>query len=406
MSKTQPATMAKLQDLLAKVTKSAESYTEPGSIGGSTSHPSGKTEDQTEAAQTGSRASEYTSDIKKDQGEMGVEAAGDPPGSQEAQQEKIGPVSSKSTGTDPANETSSVKGTKEDPGTSHPATTEDGEKYGSAAEKLAALVKAIDADGRQILAHFAKQSGATEAAPAAPAAKQAAEKPAASPASAAPDEETLKAAQAGYDLANLLADVDMPVEDKRACDESVYGQVRQIVSVADYAATKVAMMLAGQKQAEESESGESRAEEAHESPAEESQEHEGHPAPGGAPAMGDDAMPSEEELLAMLAGGEGGGMGGEMGGGGGGDELGQLQALLGGGGGGGEMGGGAPGMPGDGGGDDAAILQQILQELNVSPEQATAKVAAAIRKRQKSSGDNLARRKQAMARLLRDVLRA
>jgi hypothetical protein len=444
MSKTQPSTVHNLKNLLDRVQKSAEAHTEPGSIGGTTSHPSGKAEDQTEAAQTGARANEYTSDIKKDQGTMGVESAGGPPESQESVQENIGPVDSKSTGKDPSNETSSVKGTKEDPGTSHPATTEDGEKYGSIINKLAALQQGIEASGKEILLHYQKQAHATSSvAPGTPPAKAAgAAAPATTPATA---DENVKAAQAGYDLAGVLADIDMPLEDKQACDHAAYSRTRDIIQAADYAAIKVAEMLFGLKQAEE-EGAEH--EEHEEGGGEKKPEQEGGPAaaaPSGDPALGDSGMPSEEELLAMLSGGGGGGDPTGAGGGGeggGGPDLAALQALLGGGGmgGGGAEGGMPPGAgggmppggdpmggggmppggdpmggggmpPGGEGGADPQLLQQILAELQVPPEQAAAKVAAAMARKNKSASANklkmtpaLQRRKEAFAKMLRDVL--
>ena len=147
--------------------KSAEAHTEPGSIGGETEHPVKDVDDKTEVAQTGDRASENESDVKEDQGEAGVDStpeakaaahvarllkgaatsggqqaltpgnqtgkkmlrkkaeggAAATPGSAADDQLQIG-TNKQPTGDDPANETGSAKGGKEDPGTDHPARTD------------------------------------------------------------------------------------------------------------------------------------------------------------------------------------------------------------------------------------------------------------------------------------------
>lgn len=113
----------------ASVKKLAAANTEPGSQGGDTSHPSKDVDDNTQPATEGKRSQENTSDVKKTISTGGVDSASDSSPSQEDQQLNVG-ITSTSTGEDPANE-DNYKSDKEDPGTSHPAKTTDGEKYGS-----------------------------------------------------------------------------------------------------------------------------------------------------------------------------------------------------------------------------------------------------------------------------------
>lgn len=113
----------------ASVKKRAAANTEPGSQGGDTSHPSKDVDDNTQPATEGKRSQENTSDVKNTIFNGGVDAAGDSSPSQEDQQFDVG-ITSASTGEDPASE-DDYKSDKEDPGTSHPAKTNDGEKYGS-----------------------------------------------------------------------------------------------------------------------------------------------------------------------------------------------------------------------------------------------------------------------------------
>ena len=114
----------------ASFKKRAAANTEPGSQGGATSHPSKDIDDGTFPASEGSRSSENSSDIKKTITNGGVDSSSDDFPSQEDQQYNVG-ITSTSTGEDPSNE-DDYKSDKEDPGTSHPAKTNDGEKYSSA----------------------------------------------------------------------------------------------------------------------------------------------------------------------------------------------------------------------------------------------------------------------------------
>lgn len=121
--------LAEVQQVKAASSKKAEANTEAGSVGGDTSHPVKSVDDQTGDASEGARSSENTADVKKQIPAGGVDSATDNPPAQEDQQLDVG-ITSTATGEDPANE-DNYKGTKDDPGTSHPAKTEDGEKYSS-----------------------------------------------------------------------------------------------------------------------------------------------------------------------------------------------------------------------------------------------------------------------------------
>ena len=109
--------------------KKAEANTEAGSYEGGTSHPVKSVDDQTGDAHEGERSSENSADVKKHVPAGGVDSSKESPPAQEGQQFRVG-LKSAPTGEDPSHE-DDYKGTKDDPGTSHPAKTEDGEKYSS-----------------------------------------------------------------------------------------------------------------------------------------------------------------------------------------------------------------------------------------------------------------------------------
>jgi hypothetical protein len=110
---------------------------DPGTYVGSSSHPSANVDNDVQPAHEGERAREYEADIKKQQGALAVDNT--PELSQEGRQNEVQTnigVHAKATGEDPASE-KDYKGTKDDPGTAHPAKTNDGEKYSSASFKEA-----------------------------------------------------------------------------------------------------------------------------------------------------------------------------------------------------------------------------------------------------------------------------
>jgi hypothetical protein len=152
--------------------KQAEANTEPGSIGGATSHPVKNVDDRTEPAKEGARSKENTTDVKEDQGKLSVESAPEAtaksaaallagfakkaegggavstPGSAADDHLQIG-TNVQPTGDDKSNETSSAKAGKEDPGSTHPARTDntalDGHKYAGddGLKKIAADVETL-----------------------------------------------------------------------------------------------------------------------------------------------------------------------------------------------------------------------------------------------------------------------
>lgn len=409
--------LAELLEQARQQTKTAGAHTEAGSVGGETSHPIKSLDDNASGYQEGSRSRENTTDLKKDQGPAGVESAPATTTEQEASQNTIGPLDAKSTGKDPASETDSVKGDKDDPGSEHPAKTDDGKKFGSVSEELRYLTQQSEKIGQAILTHILRDG-------------QTAPKPAtktASPVQPAATQASVKAAEAGYDLAGLLSDLDVPMEDKMSCDRFVFEQSRRAVEAGVKRAEaylEVAQGFFGRKQAEDEE-GAPRAdeqgsdEESSEEPGHESSEGEGGGGEGGGQPLGDEGMPSEEELLAMLAGGGGGG-GGEGGGGGmAGEGGGELGGMLGGMGGemggmpggmpGGEPGGmpgGAPGgMPGGGGeAIDPAMLMQILQSLGVDPSMLEQKAAAALKTNKQSAKDKNAGLRRRVASMILELV--
>ena len=110
---------------------------DPGGYQGASTHPSAHVDNDGQKATTGARASEYEADVKKQQGALAVDNT--PEMSQEGRQDdvqlNIG-TNAAATGEDPAAE-KDYKGTKDDPGTSHPAKANDGEKYSAVTFKEA-----------------------------------------------------------------------------------------------------------------------------------------------------------------------------------------------------------------------------------------------------------------------------
>lgn len=110
---------------------------DPGGYAGASSHPSASVDNSGQNASTGARASEYESDIKKQQGALAVDNT--PELSQEGRQDEVQlniGTNVKATGEDPSAE-HDYKGDKDDPGTSHPAKANDGEKYSAVTFKQA-----------------------------------------------------------------------------------------------------------------------------------------------------------------------------------------------------------------------------------------------------------------------------
>lgn len=139
MARTQRSLFAQLNALAEEISQGAvkaaaeksagPTPADPGTYVGASSHPTAHADNNAQAANTGARASEYEADVKKQQGAIGVDST--PEMSQEGRQDdaqlNLG-LNAKATGEDPASE-KDYKGDKDDPGTAHPAKTNDGEKY-------------------------------------------------------------------------------------------------------------------------------------------------------------------------------------------------------------------------------------------------------------------------------------
>lgn len=360
--------MATIDQFLQKVgsVKAADDpLSEPGSIGGDTSHPVKNVDDRLQNVSEGERSSENSSDVKEDQGAPSVENAPEAkaasarinagrlakgqglrkraegavmsPGSA-ADDAEESVLNVQPTGEDPSNETNSAKGGKEDPGSDHPARTDndslDGHKYAfdthTPLEKMAGMFKDL---GENLCAQIAWMSNNPQTQQ--QATKRAGAQQAPQQKQAGYDDAQL-AAQAGWELAGLLNGT----MDKAAADRMVANTIEEIIKTASDDADRTAAYF-GQyfpqlfKQAEGEDGGDPSG-------------GGGGPPPGGDPSGGGGGGPSEEEMMAMLGGGAPAGDGG--GGGPGGDPSG---------------GGGGGGGPEE----EAAQLAQVLEQLGVSPEE-------------------------------------
>lgn len=352
MKKTATAELiGSIDDMLRAVKKTASTLSEPGSIGGETTHTTKNLDDGLQDATEGARSQENTKDVKDQIGPASVDSSPTNPGTQQAQQMDIG-VTSKPVGSDPANETGSAKAGKDDPGSSHPARTDndslDGHKYASLSEMLK---QAADL-GNKVMAAMATPEPAQ--APATPS-KTAAD---------AADAE--RAAQAGYDTAAAAT----AGFDKVAFDQQLVHEVAETVAIARRRAVKVAEALTAMVQAQKA--------------AGSAGEDGANPPMAGGEAGGEEGGElSDEELLAALGGGgggEGGAPGGDPGMGAGGMPGGDPGMGAGGmpGPGGDPSMGGDPGMGGEGGGgpeDETAMLLHVLEQAGITPEQLQALVS-------------------------------
>lgn len=147
MARMQRSLFAQLNALADEISKSpvktaaekaaGPTPSDPGGYAGASSHPSASVDNDVQAATEGARSSEYEADIKKQQGVVGVNSTPELP--QEGRQDDVQlniNTNAAATGEDPAAE-KDYKGTKDDPGTTHPAKTNDGEKYSAVTFKEA-----------------------------------------------------------------------------------------------------------------------------------------------------------------------------------------------------------------------------------------------------------------------------
>jgi hypothetical protein len=266
-----------LREVAATEKRAAEAHTEPGSVGGGTTHPVKGVDDSTEKATEGFRSQENEADVKADEGPASVdntpegvankkaaarkkvavdgksESSGiNPPGTAASDQLQIG-TRKAPTGEDPAVETSSVKSEKEDSAgtrlgsTTHPARTNnselDGYKYAEmTVEKLAAHTANL---GNSLLAKLAELTGDQHKLDVnknnkIDGADLSALRKGKAPAKAEEKAAVDLAGQAGWDLAGLVSGNF----DKQAADALVFDTVQQIIKTASDDADKVAYFIA------------------------------------------------------------------------------------------------------------------------------------------------------------------
>lgn len=125
-----PGLFDKLRKLASEINgQPTKRAAERGATEETSTHPSADGDNNTMPAVEGARSAENVSDIKEQEGPAGVDAtAAAVPGTQ---QDKVMPnigMSQSATGEAPEIE-DKYKGEKDDPGTTHPATAEMGEKY-------------------------------------------------------------------------------------------------------------------------------------------------------------------------------------------------------------------------------------------------------------------------------------
>lgn len=348
-----------LREVAATEKRAAEAHTEPGSVGGPTTHPVKNVDDSTEEATEGSRSAENTADVKADQGKPSVDSTPEgvadkkavdgkseggsinPPGTASQDQLQIG-TKKEPTGEDPAVETSSAKAEKEDASggrlgnTTHPARTNnselDGYKY---AEMPVEQLAKVAADmGNRLLAELANlqkqaelvggqhkldvnNNGKIDGSDLS-SLRSGEKKEDDDDDDDDEKEATDLAGQAGWELAGLLSGNF----DKKAADSLVQYTLEEIIKTASEDADKVAEFLISYQD-------------------ELSKKAEGE-------------MPAGVDPAAMMAGGP------PMGGG---EDPAMADAMA----------GGAP--PEGEGGDDIAQLAAVLEQLGISPEELEAAMA-------------------------------
>lgn len=320
----------------AATTKSGKAYSEPGGYVGETTHPSKDVDDGLEKAQEGERSSENESDVKKQEWTGNVNETPDNPGPKQEDLNLNMGVRQSATGEQPEVE-DDYRTRQSEPGTSHPANMELGEKYSAWVKKEAGELSNLAND---ILADIATGNGFEGALgngkPPAQPAQPAAEKTAQTQQTQQtqpqqtqqPAGNNTAAAQAGYELAAFLG------MNKEAADQVTENITGEIIKQAQLGADRVgAFVLSFVKESE------ALVKEAADPTAGDTGEGGGPPAGGPDPAA-----------LAAAAGA-------------GGDPA---------------AGGAPPGAGGAGGGGHDAALQELamaLMELGISPEELASAVA-------------------------------
>lgn len=292
------ATLGNLADEIGNAkTAAATKVAGPTPADPGSSHPTASADNGVQSATEGARSSENEADVKKQQGAPSVNSTAEAkPGDDKDKTLNLG-TKATLVGDNPAVE-DDFKGTKEDPGTSHPAKTEDGQKYAAFRTKVQATVElsnSILADlGLGYGNDLGKQANSGTPAPAAqPAAAAqpngAAKQASTTPANSAPADAVL----AGYELATALG------IDKTAAANHVASVIEQSVLDAHTDAALLGAFLTKIATDED----EANAGEDHAKPSGKPEGAHGEPdadnaAPGGAPAA-----PAADPLAAAGAGG-------------------------------------------------------------------------------------------------------
>lgn len=112
-SKSYGTVLAELDSFLGQLSKSAAEEGDKD-----TAHPSKGVDDQDRPATEGARSAENERDVTA---MVGVQNINDAAPATDEEPDAVAMTTAKTTGKDPANETASVKSTKDDPGSSHPS---------------------------------------------------------------------------------------------------------------------------------------------------------------------------------------------------------------------------------------------------------------------------------------------
>lgn len=218
----------------AAVKSAGPTPADPGGYQGATTHASKDIDNGVQNASEGSRSAENTADVKEQQGEISVDSTKEK--SQEGRQDEVQlnlGMHASAVGEDASVEDDYKPG-KDDPGTDHPARTDndslDGHKYASAS--FGDLLKASAAKGNRLLADLSIGLGTNLDKPGVAPVKQAG---AAAPAPAAAPAAAAASAGAGYELATQLG----------LSKEAAVAEVSDVIAEAIYDAQLNAELFAG-----------------------------------------------------------------------------------------------------------------------------------------------------------------
>ncbi len=216
-----PSTLSRIGSLLAEIDgektasdtelgHSGSASQDPGGYAGQSTHPSAKVDNGTQAAPLGFRFRENHDDMNDKRSLGNVDRTSPTDGNQDKRQFNIGTHQS-ATGEDPKTE-DAYKTTKEDPGSSHP-TGREGEKY--AADRAAAHYEKLPALQLTKMAYDRMNEVLADMANGLHMGRIAA------PAKTAAANETALAAQAGAELAGVVANGNIDTLEKEAALQTI-----------------------------------------------------------------------------------------------------------------------------------------------------------------------------------------